>query len=146
MDLLTIILPLVGGALVWAYNAYTKKTGIDPLANRPLLKLLFEALSKTMPASQQLDLATQLGLHNDPGFMQQLLANAENAVWNKFPATGSNMMAPQPPDPTLPASTSILDDKTVHVPIRLSIHPQFLQPDAPPPPAAGAPAIKLAAA
>lgn len=146
MDLLTIILPLVSGALVWAYHAYTKKTGVDPFANRPLLKLLFEALSKTMPASQQLDLATQLGLHTDPGFMQQILANAENAVWDriaKTPQFQSNMSA-SPSNP--PASTSVLDDKLVHVPIRLSIHPEFLHPDGAAPAPADAPAIKLAAA
>lgn len=147
MDLLTLILPVVGGALVWAYNAYTKKTGTDPLANKPLLKMLFDLLSKTMPAHEQVKLATELGINNDPDLLHRLIMNAENRAWEAASNNKGFADMASLPAPAAPIGAAVqVDDKIVHLPIRISIRPEFLHPEAdegPLPPEA--PAVKLAA-
>lgn len=148
MDLLTVFLPLAGAAVVYFVNAYKKKTGTDPLANKPVLQLLFQLLSKQMPAGQQLQLAQKLGLHTDPEFMSTLGVSIESAAWD----TAHKMYAPQHQDsPAMPASPlppPAIDftERLVHVPIRLTITPEFLHPDGSPDPSEGAATVKLAAA
>jgi len=147
MDLLTLLLPIVGGAVVWAYNKYTKTTGTDPLANRPILKALFEMLAKGLPGQQQINLATQLGLHTDTEFLKSLVTNAEGKAWEDALALDGprarNAEAATPSSP--PAPPYAFAPELVHIPIRLTISPHFLPPEPPPQPGPEQPGIRLAA-
>lgn len=144
MDLLTIILPVISAALVYGLTAYKQKTGIDPLADRPFLKAIFEALSKTMNPQQKLALATEMGLADHSmamSLLQEHMTSPPPADFASYGMPGSQAAWGPPPGGYQAMQTTSTPD-LVHIPVKLTIHPEFLTPRVPAPaPDDGSPGI-----